>query len=323
MIRNNALTKTGLLMAALTVMMTACEYKGLDELTATPKMATVRLSFDWSLVDSIPTEMRVIFYPMGDKTGTRGYTTFDVLNRDTVIDIPAGFYDLTAWNRDIEHVITTGYSSQNSVNATTGTYSPHGNYLMPKVLDSLFYGLPVLDYPDYMVHTHKMGVEIDLEKPEQRITLIPDSMVVTVEMKLHGIKGLERCKNVRAAISNVAGRRYMSFDNLTEDVVAVMFDAEGHAEDSLVTAKFWIFGIEPTSSDRMTHDLIVFFWLDAGQIYIPLNITKTMSAYRKDDKYVLIESPDLGINLNDYVINSGAFDVDVDDWENINIPVEF
>ena len=313
--------KTAIMAAAIT-MATSCEYKELVDYNNLRDITQLQLSFDWQQVDSIPTEMRVVLYPENDKTGIRGYTIFDVQNRDTIVEILAGRYDMTAWNRDMEHVITSGYSTQTSVNATTGPYSSHGNYLMPKVLDSLYVGQQVLDYPDYMVHNFQKGIELERDR-ENKLVITPDSMVVTVEVKLHGITGLEHCKSVRSTINNVSGRRYMSYDNLTDDNVNVMFDATPQITQDMVTAKFWLFGIEPTDYDRMPHELIVFFWLDAGNIFIPLNISKTMSRYDKDDKYILIESPDLDIDLNDYIIPTSGFDIDINDWDNVDVSIDF
>ena len=308
---------------ASAILLSGCDYKDLDEGRFSYTMSKFLIHFDWNEVDSVPTEMRVAFYPATDETGVRGYTLFDVLNRDTVVEMPIGIYNVTAWNRDGVHTLTDGYSTQNTIYATTGPYSPHGNYVMPKVLDSLYKGLRVLDYPDYMVHTHKMGFELFKDNDQQVLNLSPDSMVVTVEVKLHGIAGLDHCKNVRATINNVAGMRFMSFDNLTRDRVAVMFDAKGHAEDSLVTAKFWVFGIEPTDMSADSYQMIMFFWMDAGQIYIPMDITKAMSAYTKEDKYILIESPDLDIDLRDYLNYDSGIVVDVNGWDNIDVPVDF
>lgn len=312
------------MLAAAVTMLCACEYKDLEDVSDyTREVYPFTISFDWQKTDSIPDEMRVAFYPVDDYTGSRGYTFFDVLNRDTTVHLPAGIYDVTAWNRDTRHVLTDGYSTQNSLYATTGSYSPHGNYIMPKVLDSLYNGQRVLDYPDYMAHAHQQGFEVVNNGDNQKITLTPDSMVVTVEVKLHGIKGLEYCKNIRAAINNVAGTRFISFDNLTQDEVAIMFDAQGHPEDSLVTAKFWIFGIEPSDVERLDHRLITFFWLQSGQVFIPLDVTNAVAQYRKDDTYILIESPDLGIDLKDYLNSDSGIIVDVNEWENINVDVSF
>ncbi len=310
------------IMAAVLVTTASCEYKDLVDYSSMKDMTSMRISFDWSKVDSIPEEMRVVMYPKNDYTGIRGYTIFDVQNRDTVVEIPSGAYNMTAWNRDMEHVITSGYSLQRTVNATTGPYSSHGNYLMPKVLDSLYVGQQVLDYPDYMVHSFQNGIEMQKDV-ENELIVTPDSMVVTVEVRLNGIKGLEHCKSVRATMNNVSGKRYMSYDNLTENSVIIMYDAMPNEKNDNITAKFWIFGIEPSEFAQTQYEMIAFFWLDAGQIYIPFNVTKSMSKYTKEDKYILIDSPDLGIDLRDFLTPTSGFDVTIDEWDNVDVQIDF
>jgi len=305
------------MIAALGLMLTACEYKDLGDFgRGKIKKIPVTLHFDWQQVDSIPNSMRVVFYP-DDKTNyAQGYTFFDVLNCDTTIQLPAGGYSLTAWNNDCEHVIVSHFSKQEATYATTGNYSPHGNVNIPKVLDSLYHDQKVLDYPDYMVHANLFNFLIEENKPNQVITLTPDSMVVTVEVKLHGIKGLEWCQNIRGAINNVAGKRYIAFDNLTEDKVAIMFDAEPVQQDSMVVAKFWVFGIEPTDLSHLDHKLVMFFWITGNQVFIPIDVTDIIANARKDDTYVLIETPDLDIDLSKYVRQGETgIIVDAEDWE--------
>lgn len=317
-------TLMAVVVAALTF--SSCEYKDLgDEEGYSKKKTKFMLVFDWDKVDSIPQSMRVVFYPHDLSQYAQGYTTFDVLNRDTTIELPAGTYDVTAWNNNTEHVITSTYAKQESAYATTGNYSPHGDVNMPKVLDSLYHGQKVLDYPDYMVHANKMQFELSEKDNIHRLVLAPDSMVVTVEVKLHGIAGLEWCRNIRGAINNVAGKRFMAYDNLTADTVAIMFDAQAHEADSTVTAKFWVFGLEPSDLTSLQHKMIFFFWITGNQVYVPLDVTNIIARARKDDKYILIESQDLGIDLKDYVREGDTgWTVNAEDWDNtVEIPITF
>ena len=321
-------SKGSALMAVVVATLTfsSCEYKDLgDEGGCSKKKTKFMLVFDWDKVDSIPQSMRVVFYPHDLSQYAQGYTTFDVLNRDTTIELPAGTYDVTAWNNDTEHVITSTYAKQESAYATTGNYSPHGDVNIPKVLDSLYHGQKVLDYPDYMVHANRMQFELSEKDNIHRLVLAPDSMVVTVDMKLHGIAGLEWCNNIRGAINNIAGKRFMAYDNLTADTVTIMFDAQAHTADSTVTARFWVFGIEPSVLTRLQHKMIFFFWITGNQVYVPLDVTNIVARARMDKKYILIESQNLDIDLKNYVREGGtAWTVDAEDWDNTEeIPIKF
>lgn len=294
-----------------TTVLSSCEYKDLGDFPVSEKIR-VGLHFDWKNVDSIPKSMRVVFYPENYETYARGYTFYDVLNRDTTIQITTGTYDVTAWNRDTEYVITGGYSRKNTAFSTTGEYSPHGSVAIPHVLDSIYGGQKVLDYPDYMVHGNLTDCEL---KSDTTITVTPDSMVVTVEVRLNGIRSLELVRNIRGAINNVAGRRYMAYDNLTDNLVAVMYDGKRSIENNRIVAKFWVFGIEPTDESKIRHKVVFFIWLDNGQVYIPVDVTEAVARYSKDDKYILIETKDLDIDLAEYM-KAGGMSVNAEDWDN-------
>ena len=310
---------SGLIVLMAVVLLSSCDYKDFG-CPPSPRKVNVLLHFDWKAVDSIPKSMRVVFYPEHYETYAQGYTFFDVLNRDTVIQISTGKYNITSWNLDTEYVITSGFSRQPMAYATTGSYSPHGNETVPAVLDSIFPGQRVIDYPDYMVHGNLRDCMI---LNDTTITVPQDSMVVTVEVRFNGIRHTELVENVRGTISNVAARRYMSYDNQTEESVAVMFDGNAPSGEDRLTARFWIFGKEPTDEGRMRHKIVMFVWLKGGQVFIPVDVTDVMAKYSRDDKYILIDTKDLNIDLLDY-LRSGGMTVAADDWESTKeIEIEF
>lgn len=296
------------------LLLSSCQYKDLEDESPWAKRPAVTVAFQWDRVDSIPSGMRVAFYSVGsDGEYSQGYTFYDVGNRDSTIRIAAGTYDVTAWNNDCSHVFTSGYASRNTVNATTLGYSTHGLYVMDEILDSIYSGQRVLDYPDYMVHANKTQVEILQDVENQRVVLRPDSMVITIDIHMGGIRGLENCKSIRAAINNMRGKRYMAFDNLTEESVAIAFEAFPNVEDSCINARFWVFGVEPAALQTDIRTLVTFFWMRGGRVFLPLDVTESFVGLKEDDKHIVIDFPDLDIDLNDY-IKKGGMDVDVDDW---------
>ncbi len=305
------------ILAASTVLfsgLSSCEYKDLGEPIG-PQKTKFTLSFDWSKVDSVPRSMRVVFYPKDIDYYALGYTVMDVLNRDTVVELPAGTYDVLTWNNDIEHVYLSTYTNRLQTHATTGNYSPHGDIRIPSILDSLYAGQRILDYPDYMVHGSRETFELSLNDNTHTLVMTPDSMVVTVEVRLHGIKGLQWCNNIRAAVNNVAGKRYIAPDCLTEDTVTVMFDAVPVVEDSLVTAQFWVFGLEPSDLKNLSHKMTFFFWITGNQVFLPVDITKIIARTKEEDDHILIDIDDVKLNLADYVRQGeSGWQVDAEDW---------
>ena len=141
--------------ALITAGVSSCEYKDLDDGS---ELNAVTIDFDMkSKIDSIPGSMRVAFYPvdaLAKANMNKGYTFFDLPQSiwPATVQLPAGIYDVVAWNNDTEHVLTEKYGSQVTLHATTPPYNSRGTFDTPNILDSLYNGQRVLDYPDYMVH---------------------------------------------------------------------------------------------------------------------------------------------------------------------------
>ena len=312
---NNVPSIKIMLTAVMTViLLAACQYKDIDETdSAWVRKTELGLHFDWKDVDSIPASMRVVFYPKDRTYFTQGYTFFDVLNSDTVISLPAGAYAVTAWNNDLEHTLTYNLAQQQTAYATTGPYSPRGDANVPHVLDSIYNGQTVLDYPDYMVHTFMDDFTLQEQGSQRQVlTLTPDSMVMTVEVKIGGIKGLEYCKRVRAAVNDVKEKRYMAYTDLTEGRVAVMFDAKTYPEEDCVRARFWVFGIEPTGKEIA----LIFFWITGNQVYLPIDVTQAFNNAKSSRAYLYIDIEDAGLDLWNYVrAGSTGISVEAEDWE--------
>lgn len=319
------------LMTAMTLLLTACEYKELTDGTeANRPQKTFIVNFDWNRVQSSAPSMRIAFYAddfkMNNRAGeqSNGYTFFDIPNAETALTLPVGSYHVTAWNNNTEYVITGNINDRNTLFATTDTYSAHGDTRFAFLVDSIFAGQRVLDYPDYMVHANTMAFELTDDNTPQRLTMYPDSMVITMEVRMKGVKGLEWCQNIRGAISNAAGKRFMAFDNLTEDAVTVMFDAQPIPEQDEVYAKFWLFGIEPTATP-LQHKMAFFFWLPGGKVFLTADVTEALRKYSGSNSQVEIVIPNRDIDLRAYMKNGGTgMVVTADDWqETEDIPLNF
>ena len=296
--------------------MTACEYKELIDGQEPDNRVPVDISFDWQNVDSIPSRMQVMFY----RSNESGYQRCDVGNGTSRIYITPGEYNITAWNNDGSHVYFNGYSRQEEINATTPVFNPQSGLGILQLLDSLYPGQKVLDYPDYMVHGNLLGVKVENSNP-QKIVVTPDSMVVTVDVNIGGIAGLEMVRQVKGVIGNVAGRRYMAYENRITDPSTVIFAARSNAADSTVTAHFWVFGLEPEELEGSEHKATLFFWTTGGNVFIEIDISDLIRKVGKDANILSIDIPDLDIDLRDYIHN--GWDLNIDDWDNVITPIGF
>ena len=307
-----------LLMAAATaIIMTACQYKDFDEEPSETKKVPLTLHFDWQNVDSIPTKMQVMFY----QGNSSGYQRFDVGNNDTTVMVLPGSYKISAWNNDASHVYFNGYNYLDSINATTPTFNPQNSQALKGLLDSLFPGHLVLDYPDYMVHANNRNVNIEWYD-QRTVTLVPDSMVVTVDVDIHGIGGLEIVRSIRGAITNVAGKRYMAYHNRTTTPATVLFEARGNAADSTVTGRFWVFGLRPEEIPKGEHEAALFFWTTNGNVFINWDITDLVNKADKNDMILKLEVKDMGIDIRDIVPEQGL-NIDIEGWNNEVKPIGF
>ena len=307
--------------------LSSCEYKELDDGSI---LSTVTLDFDTQNVGQSPTAMRAVFYPADQLTMTNmtmGYTIFDCPQSSwpTNCKIPAGKYYITAYNNDTENIIVEQMNDRYNMKATSLKYA-RGHQEKPSVIDSIYNNQPVLDCPDYMVHAVANNYhEIEVAPGESKIIkLFPDSMVITVNFKLKDIKGLDWVRECRGSLNNVAGKRYITPENETEDSVAVMFDCNFNPEENTVYGKFYVFGLYPSNSTIvLSHKMVMYFWMNKGQIFLPIDVTDIINNAGRQGGDVTIEINNLDINLKDYVSSPNTFDINVDEWTDVNVEVGF
>ena len=302
---------------------TSCQYKDFDYDGGAAKLLPVIVDFDWNKVDSVPHAMRVAFYSQDNVENSDNYIFFDLPQSiwPATVKLPGGFYNIVAWNNDTEHVLTDNYSKQEKLYATTPQYNTKDTGEIPVVLDSIYDGQQVYYCPDYMTHSYNTPAAI-LES-NTKITLVPDSMVITVNYKVHGVKGLSWVKQIRGAINNVAGKRYINFNNKTEKAVAVMFDSNYNQVENTVYGSFYLFGVNPLEQDGLSHKMVLFFWTDSGKVYLTIDVTDIFAQYKQGNPEINIEIPSLDIDIRDYISSENTFEIDLEEWENINIDVGF
>jgi len=312
-----------LAVVASVMLLGACEYRDLEGLSVMEKADFV-LDFSHDRVDSVPMEYRVAFYPADERTReniTMGYMLFDLLNKRNTLSLPVGNYRVTAWNHDTEHIQTSGYGNREEVKATTQQYHSRGVFDTPKVIDSLYQGQKILDYPDYMVHANVESFTLQSGTLGQSLVLHPDSMVISMYIEIGGIRGMQSVVEARGCINNVPGTRYIAADNLTKDTVVVMFDCQLDADQNKVRASFYLFGLNPTDHPDLEHQITLFFWLPNGKVYIPLDVTNLLRSMA-GKRNVKVDIPDLDIDLREYITPSNGYSVEVDGWDNVLIGVD-
>lgn len=302
---------------AMSLSFWACEYKDTLDVEITGNNS-VQVNFDWGLVDSIPKTFRLMFYPGDQETADRlvvGYRIFDVCNSSVLLhDISAGCYDVTAWNTDVDYNVTDEHWNRWKLNMSTQTY--YESTISPILLDSLFDRQTVVMTPDYVLHANVDRFHIVRDKEKQQLTLRPDSMVITVSLKINGVEGLQLAKKICGTLTNVGKKRLIAYENCVQDSAVVIFNCKWDKEKKVVYSKFHLFGLRPAGVgvNDQEHILTLFFWLQGKNVYIPIDLTELVNRHSNNESLVNLEIKDLHINLNDYVDVPGMFDVIVDDW---------
>ena len=307
-----------IMMLALSMLyLYACEYKELEE----DNIGVLSLTLVYDKVDSVPATFRVVFYPEDATTQAKimqGYSLYDMGNDKKDFYLPAGQYHMVAWNIDTEHVFFSGYGNRNTlVAATSEIQTAEEDFI--HVVDSIYEGQRICQYPDYMLHA-ATDVTI-LEGTQQSVSLGLDSMVVTIKYKMTGIKGLEACQQIMGAINNVEGKRYIDDEYRTEDKVTVLFNSQWDADNHTVYGEFYVFGLSPM--DEKKHVMTFFFYTEKGGVFIPIDVTEQVNINEEDGKVIHIDFPDMGIDIRDYLSKKSIFDVEVNEWQDVNIDVGF
>lgn len=315
--------KSIFLIAVLVGVCSSCEYKNLEDeiiLDTYP----VKVDFSWENVDSIPKSYRLAVYPADKSTyiNKEKRAVFDIYNKRHTIYLPIGNYNMVAWNNDGEHIITAGYDEQRTLHATTQSLITQESTI-PTVIDSLFVQKDVRDNPDYLTHhvADNFTVIKTDNSDDNTVILYPDSMVIRVDVRVHGIGGLTWIRQAKGLLNDVAAKRYLSYEKLTEDTCAVMFDCNWKERDSLVYSTFYIFDkfdnlnkVKNITKEKQQY-MYLFFWLDQGNVYIPINISKFLAEREEDGKLIVIDVPSLGIDLRNFMSSDSGFFISVDEWE--------
>ena len=307
------------------LVMTACEYKDLGPKDVTPDSVELTIDFDWSAVDSIPRSYTLMFYRTD---GLEGYTEDepvrrDVFNRKTTVRIPQGEYAVTAWNNDMQHVAIGDSEQRQRLHATTLPLDTRTQEDPPTVIDSIFAGQRLYDYPDYMIHDNVERLELYKDSKEMPVlTLRPDSMVIAVNVHIRGIKGLAWCSRIKGAQNNIYGKRYIAYNDRQEETVAMMFECGYDKDEETVYASYYIFGLSD-AEDRETvvpDQIVLFFWLPKTNFFYPIDISDQIAKYRnREVSKIDIYIEDLDLDLRDYLGGKSMFNLNIEDWKDIDV----
>lgn len=307
--------------ALLCILVQSCEYVDFFE---PYEVQDVAVRFEWMNVDTVPKSMRVVLYPADEMTRKRikqGYTMFDMYASGRSISVPIGNYNVLSYNTDTEHIQVEGYEKPENLYAYTSNFPLHATKGSTRsLLDSLFFGLPLKDYPSYLVSStlHPLAVNPD---GSNAITLPNSPVVRRVKVRISNIRGFLGLRQTMLALAPIHSKARVLQPTETSENSVLFCDAFASVADSCVTATFNMFDSSHTENKSSTHRIVLLFWLNTGNIYIPLEIGNIEDYYIPEENLYHINLEGLDVDLRDYVTRQDGFDITVDDWDEENIEI--
>ena len=292
----------------------SCEYVDFYEMY---ERSEVNVVYVWNKVAEQPKAMRLALYPADELTLDKikqGYMIYDLYSDGQRINLPVGKYFVSTWNTDVNHTYFHNEHKRDKVSATTTPILTTTD-VHPSVIDSLFGNKPILNAPEYLVRENVELFTVEADKESQTLILHPDSMLSLVDIEITGIENLSLATKVSAAIGTVPGTGYIADTTQTDNPAVWMFDCLTDADKGKITGSFFSFDLSKAAF-ASPEDFCIFIWTASGNIYIPIKIK--IPEEELDDRFIHIKIK-LNIDIKDYVTQQDGFEIEVDDWNDVNI----
>lgn len=309
-------------LALLVLLLTGCEHKPLcyDH----PHGQAVRVVFNWSRLRQMPGAMRLFFYPLG-RQRTEPYV-YDVgadrLLPGIAVELPAGKYRVLSFNIDTENVFVRNeqqfadielYTAQRSLTLTAKRDG-----------QTVTRSIPLVDTPEWMCRASLAEVQVQsaTANAEQLIELTPRPAVSRLLYQIRGIRNIDRARSIIGTLSGVAGSLFAGSGMFPEKSSTVHFEAS--VKGGVVVGEFNLFGINLTAVPREKNLFTLYFRTAAGISHLTFDITDKMRIVEEDNQYVINAYIDIetDMELPHPIGGEGGMQVDVEQWEEVNIDID-
>lgn len=278
--------------------------------------AHIRVTFDWSADTAAnPDGMRLWFYPADGNGAPR---LRDIAGRDGgLISLPAGAYDILAYNNDTEWLLFDGVDSLQSHRCKTPVQSIDDAFRSPRSARSTSPDEPVAAYPEafWTDVQHSKSITDSAE-----IILAPQPLHCQYAITVKHVEGLERLSEAAFTMSGMSRGVDLSTGNNLAESCTHSIAAHINRSDSTLTAAFTCFGPAGNAPVKLTAYLI----LDDGRRY-KIAFPESAGVERQ-----VISAPDprnVAITVDKLSVPSsesgegGGYGVSGDDWTDIDIEV--
>lgn len=327
-------------LASLLVMsLVSCDHKELK--IPVNELSQVRVNFDYTDVEQTPKAMRVLFFPT--RSDHSPYK-FDIPDSGGYVRLPAGDYQVIAYNVDTETVIENDDDNYGNFSLTTQSYDveitnedesdKHSGISMarslfganvPKGRDEGKFLL--YDSPEWtcICHADAFNVETsNSSSPDKTktLTLHATTAVCVVDLIAEGIEGVEYATMVRGTLSGIAAGRFVADDCPTSDPGMVSFVANVDREEKVIKARFYVWDFQPIDNPDVKQYLNLYIWSNTGNYYMSADVTDVMNGAGIAELTLANVRLKLQLTIMEVDEGNSGFKPQLDEWEEQNSEIK-
>ena len=159
---------------------------------------------------------------------------------------------------------------------------------------------------------------------EQFIDVHPANAVITYTYEIRKVKGTQFIVEARGGISGFSSTYALATGELSETPSTVLFDGQANPSDNTITGSFRTFGrLDMTNNFTIE---ILFPSATPGNGIIQRTWDVTGQIDDNVNRHIIIDAPEIEIPDNggdpgDNPGGNGGWQVDVDDWEDVTVPL--
>lgn len=302
---------------ALLLVFGSCQNKDLcfDHIGVDPNAPQVDIDIHWDGIPNPPVShgMRINLFSLD---GNKAYGLDDVPHTGTTVALGCNTihrtmaYSYTGNNiyfrQQLNCDLIEAYCSTQTRTTYTRAYPDETTYAEPS--------------GTFFVGTHPSYTVLDTRE-RQVIDIYPQDKLVTYTFEVRKVRGAQNITATRGAIAGMSSSYYIGLDKLAETPSTILFNAGVDVEGQRITGSFKTFGRLETTNNFSIE--ILFPSKTSGILLRTWDVTWQISGVNADNYHIIVDLDyDIPGGGDEDGEDTGNWEVDVNDWENINVPLK-